>query len=190
MKMNFYFIVGPQAVGKMTVGQELEKLSGAKLFFNHMTIDLVSNFFDYGTKEGSYLVNSYRELLFKTVASQSKYPGFIFTFVCDFDSEDGLEYIYYVCNMFKDAGHDVYIIELYADYATRKVRNISENRISFKPSKKNQTRAEMIFEIFEEKLRTTSYDGEIIWDKYVRIDNTNMLPQETARYILDYFVSK
>lgn len=53
--MNFYFIVGPQAVGKMTVGQEIARLTGAKLFYNHMTIDLVSQFFDYGTKEGRQL---------------------------------------------------------------------------------------------------------------------------------------
>ena len=38
-------ITGPQAVGKMTVGQELSKITNLKLFHNHMTIDLVSNFF-------------------------------------------------------------------------------------------------------------------------------------------------
>lgn len=37
-------ITGPQAVGKMTVGQELEKITNLKLFHNHMTIDLVNNF--------------------------------------------------------------------------------------------------------------------------------------------------
>ena len=37
-------LTGPQAVGKMTVGQELAKITGLKLFHNHMTIDLVSNF--------------------------------------------------------------------------------------------------------------------------------------------------
>ena len=42
---KFIQIIGPQAVGKMTVGQELAKITGLKLFHNHMTIDLVSNFF-------------------------------------------------------------------------------------------------------------------------------------------------
>lgn len=44
--MKFVLIFGPQAVGKMTVGQELAKSTELKLFHNHMTIDLVGNFFD------------------------------------------------------------------------------------------------------------------------------------------------
>ncbi|HDR7606865.1 TPA: hypothetical protein QCX41_004389 [Bacillus mycoides] len=42
--MKFILIFGPQAVGKMTVGQELAKLTDLKNFHNHMTIDLVSPF--------------------------------------------------------------------------------------------------------------------------------------------------
>ncbi|MED3553043.1 hypothetical protein P4449_21750 [Cytobacillus praedii] len=38
--MKFVLIFGPQAVGKMTVGQELEKITELKLFHNHMTIEL------------------------------------------------------------------------------------------------------------------------------------------------------
>ena len=34
---NLVQIIGPQAVGKMTVGQELSKITGYKLFYNHMT---------------------------------------------------------------------------------------------------------------------------------------------------------
>lgn len=39
--MKLVIITGPHAVGKMTVGQELERLTGLKLFHNHMTIDIV-----------------------------------------------------------------------------------------------------------------------------------------------------
>ena len=42
--MKFILLFGPQAVGKMTVGQELAKITDLKLFHNHMTIDLVSHF--------------------------------------------------------------------------------------------------------------------------------------------------
>jgi len=38
-------IMGAQAAGKMTVGQELAKITDLKLFHNHMTFDLVSEFF-------------------------------------------------------------------------------------------------------------------------------------------------
>ena len=55
---NFIMVCGPQAVGKMTVGQELAKLTGYKLFYNHMTIELLTKIFDY-SKE------SYTEMTFK-----------------------------------------------------------------------------------------------------------------------------
>ena len=44
---KFVLIIGPQAVGKMTVGQVLSKITGYKLLYNHMTIELVRLKFDY-----------------------------------------------------------------------------------------------------------------------------------------------
>lgn len=41
--MKFVLIFGPQAVGKMTVGHEIEKITDLKLFHNHMTIDSNEN---------------------------------------------------------------------------------------------------------------------------------------------------
>ncbi len=53
-----------KAVGKMTVGEELSKETGLKLFYNHMTIDLVSNFFEYGSESGQRLVKLFRQEIF------------------------------------------------------------------------------------------------------------------------------
>lgn len=69
--MKLVLIFGPQAVGKMTVGQELAKITGLKLFHNHMTIDLVSHFFGYGTKEGKRLVNLFRQGIFEEVSKSN-----------------------------------------------------------------------------------------------------------------------
>jgi adenylate kinase family enzyme len=66
--MKFIIIFGPHAVGKMTVGQELEKLTGIKLFHNHISIDFVAPFFSYGTKAGQRLVSMIREGIFTEVA--------------------------------------------------------------------------------------------------------------------------
>ena len=44
-------IVGPQAVGKMTVGQELAKITDLKFMHNHETIDVLTNIFDICSKE-------------------------------------------------------------------------------------------------------------------------------------------
>ena len=59
--MKFVIIFGPQAVGKMTVGHELEKVTDLKLFHNHMSIDLVNPIFSYGTDEGRRLVSYFEK---------------------------------------------------------------------------------------------------------------------------------
>lgn len=53
------FIVGPPAVGKMTVGHELAKRTGLKLFHNHHTIDLALRFFPFGTPPFQRLVGEF-----------------------------------------------------------------------------------------------------------------------------------
>src|SRR5688572_14633252 len=78
------FIVGPPAVGKMTVGHELAKRAGLRLFHNHHTIDLVLRFFPFGTPPFGRLVNEFRRRIFEEVA-QSPLPGLIFTYVWAFD---------------------------------------------------------------------------------------------------------
>ena len=80
---KFIQIIGPQAVGKMTVGQELAKITGYKLLYNHMTIEMVRLIFDYD-KEAFRKMNSIiRYEIFKEF-SKSNEKGIIFTGCFDF----------------------------------------------------------------------------------------------------------
>ena len=45
--MKVLFLIGNAAVGKMTVGQELMKITDLRLFHNHMTIEPVIEIFGY-----------------------------------------------------------------------------------------------------------------------------------------------
>ena len=58
--MKFIVIFGPPAVGKMSVGRELAKLTGFKLFHNHMTIELALNFFEFGHPSFGRLIGEFR----------------------------------------------------------------------------------------------------------------------------------
>ena len=53
---KFVLIVGPQAVGKMTVGQELSKITDFKLLHNHMTIEILTKIFDYSKESFKKLI--------------------------------------------------------------------------------------------------------------------------------------
>jgi len=101
--MKFVVIFGPPAVGKMTVGFELVKLTGFKLFHNHMTIDLVLNFFDFAEPQFHRLVGEFRQRIFEEVAA-GDFSGLIFTFVWAINLESDRNYIESYCDIFRKKG--------------------------------------------------------------------------------------
>lgn len=184
--MKLVLIFGPQAVGKMTVGQELEKITGLKLFHNHMTIELVSNFFSYGSKEGKRLVNLFRQEIFEAVA-QSDLEGLIFTYVWAFDMQEDWDYVDKVCNIFESRGGEVYFVELEAEFEERLERNKSPHRLEHKPTKRNIEFSERNLRGSMEKYRLNSIEGEIKRENYIKIDNTKLSPTEVASVIKERF---
>lgn len=184
--MKFVLIVGPHAVGKMTVGQELSQLTGLKLFHNHMTIDLVSQFFSYGTEQGKRLVALFRREIFEEVA-KSDLAGMIFTYMWAFDQQSDWDYIDYVCSIFESQNSEIYLVELEADYDLRIERNKTPNRLENKPTKRDLEQSEKIFKHLEEKLRLNSHEGEIKREQYMRINNSDLPPKKVAQMICEHF---
>ena len=185
--MKFVLIFGPQAVGKMTVGQELAKLTGLKLFHNHMTIDLVNPFFNYGTQEGKRLVNLFRQELFEEVSKSSLY-GLIFTYVWAFDHQSDWDYVDKVCKIFESKGGSIYFVELEADLDERLARNKSPNRLEHKPTKRNVEWSEEELKKSMNTYRLNSHKGEIVREEYIKINNTNLSAEEVAKIIKNRFL--
>ena len=184
--MKLVIIFGPHAVGKMTVGQELEKLTGLKLFHNHMTIDMVSPFFSYGTPSGRRLVNLFRDEIFKEVAG-SDLPGMIFTYVWWFDDKHDWDYINNVASIFKEKGGEICWVELEANVDERLVRNKSEHRLNHKPTKRNVESSEQQLRDGMVNHRLNSLPDEIKEENYLRIDNTNLEPSVVSVKIKERF---
>ena len=134
--MKFVILFGPLAVGKMTVGQELEKITGLKLFHNHMTIELVLPFFKMYSPSYNKLLNSFRIQLFEEIA-KSKLKGIIFTYVWELDQKRDGDFVDKIVKIFKNKNASVYYVELEADQEERLKRNRSSNRLKHKPSKMN-----------------------------------------------------
>lgn len=65
-------IFGPHAVGKMTVGQELAKITTLKPFHNHMTIEMVTDLFRNAPKEYKRLVNLFRQEIFEAFSKTAE----------------------------------------------------------------------------------------------------------------------
>ena len=184
--MKLIIIFGAQAVGKMTVGHELEKTTDLKLFHNHMTIELVSPFFSYGSESGKRLVNLFRKEIFEEVA-KSDLEGLIFTYVWAFDQKSDWDYIDNLCEIFESKGGTIYFVELEADVDERINRNKHPHRLNHKPTKRNIERSEKDLKDSMDKYRLNSKNGEIKRENYIRIDNTNLSPEETVKKIKEKF---
>ncbi len=184
--MKFVIIFGPQAVGKMTVGQELEKITDLKLFHNHMTIELVFPYFSYGTPQGKRLVSLFRQEIFEEVA-KSNLPGLIFTYVWAFDSKEDAEYIRKISELFTAHGGQVCYVELEADLPERLKRNRSPHRLLHKATKRNVEWSEQDLLDSMNKHQLNSVPGEFTHEHYIRINNTHKSPEEVAEAIKKRF---
>ena len=106
----------------------------------------------------------------------------IFTMIWAFDMPSDREYIMGIASKFDE----VYCVELIADKEVRLERNKTENRLKNKASKRDLEASEQRL-LNEERYRLVSEKGEIPFDNYLKIDNTNLAPEVVAKMIKEKF---
>lgn len=179
------FIVGPPAVGKMTVGAALGARTGLKLFHNHRTIDLVLPFFAFGSPPFNRLVSEFRRRILEEVAS-SDLAGLIFTYVWAFDQPSDDAEVEAYSAIFKGRGGAVFYVELQASQEVRLRRNETELRLAEKPFKRDlvESRRQLIALDQYQLDSRGRFDGR---PDYLRIDNTELSPDAVAETIVRTF---
>ena len=186
--MNLVILFGPPAVGKMTVGQELAKTTGLKLFHNHVTIDLVLKFLR--VRHERILASQYavqeRDI---RCGGASELAGLIFTFVWALDHPGDKSYVDKIAAKFSDRGGMVYYVELQADLQTRLKRNKELTRLEQKPSKRDVVRSEtMLLRHDKEFALNTSEQRPFFYkSNYLKIVNTPLAAVEVAAIIKKRF---
>lgn len=188
--MALLIICGPQAVGKMTVGRELENLGVGKLLYNHQTIDLYANFLGY-TPETFALSNETRLALFEAFARNTATnltKTIIFTVMLNFDDDDDWDFIEQISQIFLNVQQDVYLVELAANVNTRVERNSGAERLAAKPSKRDLTFSKNELLEAHKTMRQNSEFGEINGRlpqiQYVKIDNTDLPATDVAKAVV------
>ncbi|MDR2931998.1 MAG: AAA family ATPase [Oscillospiraceae bacterium] len=181
--MKLLVLIGDSAVGKMTVGQELMKITDLRLFHNHMTIEPVIEIF--GAKNNR-VITRLRDVIFEEFAASDCY-GMIFTYQWAFDMRSDWDYIDYVCDLFRKHDADLYFAELIAPQDVRLYRNKTANRLQNKASKRDVEASDKRLVRDDQAHRCVSYDGEIPYENYIRIDNTDLAPDAAAQRIKERF---
>lgn len=179
-------LIGPPAVGKMTVGHELASRTGLRLFHNHQTIDLVLRFFEFGTPPFQRLVGEFRRRIFEEVAA-SALPGLIFTYVWAFDQTADAAAIESYAAPFRARGGRVLFVELEASQEERLRRNETPFRLAEKPFKRDlaASRARLLAD--DETYRLNSqgeFDGR---EDYLRLVTTTLSAAEVAERVIAHF---
>lgn len=181
--MKLVLLFGSAAVGKMTVGQELMRQTGLRLFHNHMTIEPVIEVLGY---YDSKTILELRDVFFHAFA-KSDNKGMIFTFMWALNLQEDWDYVAHVTDIFKNVGAEIYYVELVADQQIRLQRNETPNRLANKASKRDleQSRRRLLND--DKKYRLESYPGEIPFENYLRIDNSYLDPEQAATMIREHF---
>lgn len=181
--MKLLLLFGDAAVGKMTVGQELMKISPLRLFHNHMTIEPVIEIFG---KFDSKTILDLREVIFRNFAGSEQY-GMIFTFMWAFDRQEDWDYVAHIKEIFGLPEEDVYYVELIAPQAVRLQRNATENRLKHKASKRDIENSNRRLINDDQNYRCISHEGEIPFPNYLRLENSNIPAEEAAKIIKNHF---
>ena len=156
-QMKLVLIIGAGAVGKMTVGQELAKITDLRLYHGHMCIEMVIKIFG---KRNSKAVTRIREVIFDEFVRTDLY-GMIFTFMWAFDRQEDWDYINNLLDIFRRENADIYYVELVASQEIRIERNKTENRRNNKASKRNIDFSTSLILNEDSNFRLVSNDGEL-----------------------------
>jgi len=163
--MPLVIIFGPPAVGK--------------------TLELVNNFYDFGTPDFRRLDKEIRFSIFRSVAA-SDLEGLIFTFVWAVEEQSDVDYVKSIVEIFETNDGEVFYVELRTDLSERLKRNKGADRIAAKPSKRNIEFSEKNL-LASEKYKLNTDEGDLKELEILKIDNTHLNAADVAIQIKNHF---
>lgn len=182
---NLIIICGPQAVGKMTVAESLRDKLKYNLMMNHDSIEVSDRIFGFATPAQREFNAVFREKAFELAVKHN--VDLLFTYVCAFEMPQEREYLAGLADLFQSNGGKFYFVELSADLDTRLERNVAPHRMERKASKRDieWSKANLLNDTEKHKLNTDT--DEFWFENHIKIDNTNLEPDEVADIIIKRF---
>jgi hypothetical protein len=182
--MHLVLLIGPAAAGKMTVGAEVARLAGYKLFHNHLTIEPFLEVFEWGSPSFDRLRADVRRRVIEE-AVLSDLPGLIFSFVWALDDEGDRRVVDEIIAPAVAAGARIDVVELIAAQAVRLAREGRPDRLERKRSKRDVERSRGRLVDADERHRFNSRPGEHLGPGgHWRFDNSGDDPAATAREVV------
>jgi hypothetical protein len=170
----------------MTVGEQIAARTGLRLFHNHLAIEPVLRFFTFGSPPFGRLVDRFRYDLIEEVAA-SDLPGLIFTYVWAFDLPEDEHALLRFAQPFHRRNGRVLFLELQATQQERLRRNEGASRLAEKPSKRDLAASRHNLLDMDRQHQLTSGGRFDDRPDYLRLDNTDLLPELVATTAITHF---
>ena len=169
----------------MTVAESVRDKLKYNLMMNHDSIEISDKIFGFATPAQKEFNAIFREKAFDLAVKHN--VDLLFTYVCAFEMPQEREYLTKLADLFQSNGGNFYFVELSADLNTRLERNVTPHRMERKASKKDiaWSRANLLRDA--ERHRLNSNPDEIWFKNHIKIDNTNLEPDEVADIIISTF---
>ena len=169
-QMQLIFLHGAAAVGKLTVARELAALTDARLFHNHLTVDLVTSLFPFGSESFVHL----REQIWLAAFAEAARNGVSLIFTFNPERTVRERFVPDTLDTIEAAGGRVVFVELTCDEAEleRRMEDASRKKFSKLAS--------------VELYRSLKHDGAFDFAKLpdgLSFDTTNQTPAATAQAI-------
>ncbi len=182
---NLIVICGPQAVGKMTVAERLRDRLRYNMMMNHDSIEVSDRIFGFGTPAQREFNEAFREKAFELAVKHG--VDMIFTYVCAFDVPEERAYLTKLSEQFTGSGGGFYLVELRASLEKRLERNETPHRMERKASKRDVEWSRRNLLEDAGRYRLNSAKGESWFPNHLKIDNTELEPEEVAERIAASF---
>lgn len=175
--MKIVFIYGPPASGKLTVAKELSKMTGFKIFHNHLINDLVDVAYDLEDDEKEFwkLVNKYKKEILDLACKNNRNLILTFCFVKGMDDK----YLKELINIIKKHNGKISFVHLVPEHKELFKRIVCESRKNYGKLKHSGK--------LKKVLKKHDFYTSVEYKPNLIIDNTKLSPKKVALKIKKYY---